>query len=209
MNDRYPRGDIVRTIQARLLGVRTQPEHLKGLLALQEPRDEPEYDMLVIPDAKGIEIDSSERPIRSQKSLSKEQWASIGAKLPTDWHYGVVRGSAHPEYCDAVYEAVRRRLPIVQYIATETLDEFIKQVLNAGRIVCMDTGTSHLASEAIRSLNGYDRILLREIYNGNLPEFHVREWGIRGHAPGGGRILVSRYSLDILPAEEIAEFIMS
>lgn len=156
--------------QLKMLGVSITPEDIrqKSLISLRKEtinRIPQDIDYFFIPDAKELEVRSAV-PKRSKKSLSLEQWEAIMAKIPKNASVAIVRGVSHPDYCNMVTELARRH-GLKLKVISGPLDKLALQMMRAKTIFGMDSGTTHLAQEAVRAAKAAGRkITLRSVIGG-------------------------------------------
>jgi len=190
-----------------------QKDLTSSFLQKLESEEEKQYDLLIAPDAAELS-----RTGKSEKSLSIYEWGKIFdelAKLSPTMRVGIIRGVAHPEYCQRVFQAAQRAHLQVREEVTSTLSDFIR-VLNSTKIFAgADSGTTHLANEvALTNTN----LRIRELftYNGNLPgylDYKLDRYGIRGLDDRGKVLQIVRKDREPLPlnlsgtSHDIAEFI--
>ncbi len=208
----YCHGDIIGSVMSKLLGISITSDLLSKPIFTPESENQTNfaYDMLIVPDAlEGITQDENNTE-RSLKSLNLQQWREIISLLPSNLRYGIVKGTSHPEYCDAVAQIAAQSGKNFDYFPTPTLQNYVDNVVKSKVVVCMDSGTTHIASEVARA-NSNNRVI-REIFNGDM--FDVNEYGIRGLKPGQGKILVYKGNpksdnMNQLSIEQVTQFILS
>lgn len=134
-------------------------------------------DVLIFPDAKSKAIRGENRLEYSRKSLSPSSWGAIFEKLDRQARYAIVRGTAFPDYCDAVIEQARSAGHTIDVVETD-LNGIVRAILSTKKFVGMDSGTTHLADHVIKAAQIAGReIAFREIF---APVYAYRSYGISG-----------------------------
>lgn len=141
-----------------------------------------DLDLLIAPDAKEMEV-TTEKPRRSAKSLAPYQWKPIFGKIPSGSKIGIIVGVEHAEYSRLVAElaqiAGEEHGFSVEVIETDTLSEFIDQVLRTKHFIGMDSGTTHLAFEVVgAALEAGRDIKLTQFFNAR--RFPPKDYALRG-----------------------------
>ena len=165
--------DIFYAMSLDLLGAKNlSASHLDvPMLKPVVPEAENEFDIVIAPDAR--EYPDSVDGV-SIKSLPLHVWSKLASHLPKDKKVCLVKGVCAPQYCEKVYEELMAKGIDATFRETPTLGDFVSLVRSGRRFVGMDSGTTHLASEAAK-VSSFD---IREIYS--ISEFSVEEYGIRG-----------------------------
>lgn len=189
----WNRMDLAHAYRLSILGVSFDGTELQDSIfqiPVEKVRKSPEYDLLIVPDAKEQENQS---PIvvdgvvvnRSNKSLSLDKWREIFTEMNKKGYrgrVGVVKGTSHSVYTEEVYSLALEIFGdnSVNMLETPTLSDFIDVVVNSRIFLGGDSGTTHIASEVAREVSKKGRsIKLVEYYHGNM--FDVSHYGIRGH----------------------------
>ncbi len=140
-----------------------------------------DLDLLIAPDAGEVEVSKENR---SRKSLDLKSWERLFEIMPTHFKIGIVQGISHPRYCRQVVDLGIGRQLNIQIIQGNLL-HFAKQVLRAKHFVGVDSGTTHLAVDVVRSARRHKRdIKIWEFFNTGfvLPEDNAITEGVVAEA---------------------------
>jgi len=178
-------GDDAQALEAyyqlrlHLLGVsQEQYQPSTSLLILSEAeiiaaKKKYHYDLLIFPDAQEKELYLGEDQVRqSGKSLFVDQWEEIFPRLK-GLNMGIVKGTAHPDYCQLVITKALKAGCQVNIVEVTTMAQLIPHMLAAKNIFGMDSGTTHLAAEVIKAVKNYGlSIQLLVYFNGIFADFN-------------------------------------
>ena len=139
-----------------------------------------EYTYLFAPDAKERQAQFEDR---SMKSLSLGQWRTIFEAVPSGETIGIVMGTVHREYCEAVLKEAERiaseRGFTAKRVETPTLDDLADEIVKSQTYVGMDSGTTHWAYEvAVAAKESGRTIHIKEIFNSAC--FQPEVYALRG-----------------------------
>ncbi len=139
-----------------------------------------EFDFMLAPDAKEVEVSNSERSV---KSFSLSEWDAILTHVPSGSKIAILMGNAHPLYCEQMYALAKKHAASggfsVERIETATLTDVIEQVLRAKTFIGMDSGTTHLAYEVAVAAKDAGRMMyIKELFNNSL--FPETRYALRG-----------------------------
>lgn len=170
------------------------------------------HDVIIFPDA--LEVPEYCQGYRkSQKSIAVSKWKEIFKCMGKDLDIAIVRGVAHPEYCDYVLEIARWTGHHANMVEGN-LDHVTDAILSARRFVGMDSGTTHLAAQVIRAAQKEGRnIAFRQFF---APIFPLELYGISGselrtfyYKDEGTSIEDMSVSMSDVDPRVAADFIMS
>lgn len=210
-NKERNQNDAEIALACQLLGVETRKQDIVRNSIFPFPSEQlrrvkQDLDYFIIPDA-------GEQPTpdgkRSRKSLTVEAWDQIFQTLPKTKRVAILKGVAHPAYVDAVVERAKRAGLQIEIIEGN-LGAVGAHMLRAKTIVGMDSGTTHLAVDAVRAAEQVGtKIKLKEIFKGyggffanyGVTDMPVLRADVRGIEDLGQ---LSQQAIDL-----IAEYILS